>query len=143
MLVKKTVYAFRLKNGTEVDLDEYEVNQIRQELLAMDDWRVAACRGMLIDAIKRVRQITGSGLKEAKDAVEAFRRENENVAAFRYINEGKAEYAKRFPPIVPPPPALPPPPAVGVGKSSWNGCGDAECCGTDPSEGNDGEDIPF
>lgn len=76
-ITQKNVFVLKLKADDDeitrdYTLSEHDLVQLKNHLMPSDDWRVSALRGMKIDAIKRVREHTGAGLKEAKDMVERF-----------------------------------------------------------------------
>lgn len=74
MKLMQEVKSYLISNSTgSVELTTKELEDLKTEIGLTDtDWKVLAIKDRKIDAIKCLRQQHGLGLKEAKDAVEAF-----------------------------------------------------------------------
>jgi len=107
-LIKKTTYVFRTQDGKEFPLNDLDIADLKRELEVspIQDWRILAMSGKKIDAIRRVREITKAGLKEAKDAVERYTAigGTEYIEADRYITAARNEAAPPYQPSYTPPP---------------------------------------
>lgn len=73
---KKMLPVYTLNvGGTEYLLSDEEVNDFRKQLLPSMpyyDWRISALMGEQVAAIKKLRELTGCGLRDAKVLLERY-----------------------------------------------------------------------
>lgn len=98
VLKEKVVKTYLIETYVDGQLKEYPlephaVQQLANQLLNVNnDWRISAILGRKIDAIKTFRELTGAGLKEAKDCVENFCRLTSTEEAARLLRDYKAGF---------------------------------------------------
>ena len=80
MVLIALVWFLRSRGGTtNATMAPVQLTEDAASALADSVVQAALDRGNKIEAIKRVRQLTGLGLKEAKDLVEAYQRNPDSV----------------------------------------------------------------